>query len=322
MSGSVSAGCVENDVVLRAQRVLDDDRPAIAGYGITDDESLGVGLSCGGSIDVLIEPFRECEVWRAVRLALERGRPIAMATGIEPDSLRGLRLAVTDDETTGSIAPELDPRIVPLARRILAGNGTRLIRLGERDSEGLIFIEAFGAPRTVYIVGATETGAALCRGARRLGYRVVVVDPRETYATHERFPGADELVRAWPEETLERAALDDGSYVVSLSHDPKFDLPTLARALRSGARYIGALGSRRTHRKRAEKLVREGFSEDDVARIHAPIGLDLGGEDPEEVALAILAEMQAVRYGKSGGSLRDRDGVIHPERRVQDGRRC
>lgn len=312
MSGSVSGGCVENDVFERALQVLDSGRPVVASYGIADEFGFQVGLSCGGSIDVLIEPFAAAEAWQALREALENERPAALGIGLAPAPLLGRKLAVLGDETVvGSIDADVDRQAAAEARRLLLEGGTRLVGVPWRGQEATVFVEAFLPPLRLFIVGATHTAIPLCRMAKGLGFRVTVVDPRGTYATTERFPGADEILRARPEEVLDGATLDAYSYVVILTHDPKFDLPTLSRALRSEARYIGAMSSRGTHEKRKAELRQEGFTETDFDRIRAPIGLDLGGRTPEEIALAILAEILAVRYGRRGEPLRERRAAIH-----------
>jgi xanthine dehydrogenase accessory factor len=215
------------------------------------------------------------------------------------------------DAVVGCIDPSLDREVAAEARRLLPEGGTRALTLAWRDGEATLYLEAFPPPLRLFIVGATHTAIPLCRIAKQLGFRVTVIDPRGAFATRERFPEADELVRAWPGEALDGVALDAYAYVVTLSHDPKFDLPTLAHVLRSEARYIGAMGSRGTHEGRKAQLREQGFSEAELARIRAPVGLDLGGRSPEEIALAIAAEMLAVRYGREGRALAERKAAIH-----------
>jgi xanthine dehydrogenase accessory factor len=315
MSGSVSGGCVENDVFERAMQVLDSGRPAVATYGIADDLGFEVGLSCGGSIDVLIEPFQSAEAWQAVRRAVENRRPAALVIGLTPDALVGRKLAVLgDDAVAGCIDSDLDREVTGEARRLLLEGGTRILTPAWRGAEASVYAEAFPPPLRLFIVGATHTAISLCRIARELGFRVAVIDPRGAFATRERFPEADEVLRVWPVEALDGAALDAYSYVVTLSHDPKFDLPTLACVLRSEARYIGAMGSRGTHERRMSQLRQQGFGEADLARIRAPVGLDIGGRAPEEIALAIAAEIQAVRYGRDGRALTEGKAAIHADR--------
>lgn len=312
MAGSVSGGCVENDVFERAMQVLDSSQPVVATYGISDELGFEIGLSCGGSIDVLVEPFRADPAWQAVRQAVEGQRPAAFVIGLAPASLLGHKLALLgDDATVGSIDPQLDQQVAAEARQLLLEGGTRVLTLPWADGEATLFIEAFPPPSRLFIVGATHVGIALARMAKELGFRVTVIDARSIFATRERFPEADELLRAWPDDVLKKAPLDAYSYIVVLTHDPKFDLPSLARALRSPARYIGAMGSRGTHDRRKAQLRQQGFSEEELARIRAPIGLDLGASNPEEIALAILAEMLAVRYGGDGRPLSQKGAAIH-----------
>ena len=315
MAGSVSGGCVENDVFERALEVLDRGQPVVASYGIADEFAFQVGLSCGGRIDVLIEPFVATAAWQALRHTLEQQQPAALAIGLTPSSLLGRKLTVlSHDAAVGCIDPTLDPQVTAEARRLLLEGGTRVLTVPWSGEEATIFIEAFPPPLRLFVVGATHTAIALCRMAKGLGFRVTIIDARSLYATPERFPEADELLRASPGEVLDAADLGAYSYVVILTHDPKFDLPALARALRSEARYIGVMGSRSTHARRRQQLQEEGFSAADLARIRAPIGLDLGARTPEEIALAILAEMLAVRSGTDGRPLSERTGPINAGR--------
>jgi len=336
VAGSISGGCVDGDVLERAMQVLNDVHTSVATvatYGVADELSLEVGLTCGGSIDVLIEPFAVDGAWQSVCDAIESRRPAALAIGLAPGELLGRRLAVLEGAPcVGSIDPELDPVLVEAAERLLREGGTRQLALpwpamerravegivegaespaGDRAGEARVFIEAFPPPLQLYIVGATHTAISLCRMAKELGYRIGVIDPRSTFATEERFPDADELIQLWPDEALSSVSLDAYSVVLTLIHDPKFDVPALEHALRSGASYVGALGSRSTHEARKTRLRDKGFSEDELARIRAPIGLDIGACTPEEIALAILAEVVAVRRGRGGGALRDRRAPIH-----------
>lgn len=313
MAGSVSGGCVENDVLERAIQVLDSGQPVLATYGIADELGLQVGLSCGGSIDVLIEPFVPTDAWHTLRQAVQEQRPAALAIGLAPASLLGRKMTVGEDASVGSVDASLDEQVVAEARRLLPEGGTRLLTLPWRGEEATIFVEAFPPPLRLFIIGGTHTAVPLCRMATELGFRVTVIDARSMFAVDERFPDAAEVVRAWPDEVLAKTTLDAYSYLVILTHDPKFDLPTLVQALRSDARYIGAMGSRATHEARKAQLRQQGFSEADLARIRAPIGLDIGSRTPEEIAVAILAEMLAVRRGKAGGALAAREASVHGE---------
>jgi len=312
MSGSVSAGCVESDVFERAQQVLDDGAPALANYGIADESAFAVGLSCGGSIDVLIEHYVEDEAWGALRAGVESRRPVCLAVALGPDELLGRRLCVdVDGERVGSIDEEIDAKLEVEARGVIADGEAKVVSVSRGGDELEVFIEPLLPPRRLYLIGANHIAIPLCRMAKTMGYEVIVIDPRSVFATRERLPEADELLHAWPAEVLADVRLDPFSYLVTLTHDPKFDIPALAIGIRSAARYVGALGSRRTHAKRVAKLTEDGFSEDELARIHSPVGLDLGGRGPEEIALSILSEMQAVRCGRAGKSLQVREVPGH-----------
>jgi len=314
MTGSVSGGCVETDVYQRALEVLDSGVPVVQDYGIDDGTSVAVGLSCGGRIDVMIEPFRPDDAWRAVREAVEAHRPAALCIAIAPAEICGRRMGVLGGgKSVGSIAHELDAPVAEAADALLFDDGRRVLTLPYASGEARIFVESLPPQPRLFVAGATHTAIPLCRMAKELGFRVSVVDPRTPFASEERFPMVDELLLEWPHEVLERAALDAWCYVLTLTHDLKFDIPALACALRSDARYIGALGSRRTHHRRKQQLLELGFDEAALARIHTPIGLDIGARSPEEIALAILAEMIAVKHGRDGRPLVERAGPIHSD---------
>jgi xanthine dehydrogenase accessory factor len=315
MIGSVSGGCVENDVFELGQRVLESGRPALQSYGIDDALGVAVGLSCGGVIDVLVEPFTPDAAWQRVRDAVVAERPAALCVALEPEALRGRRLAIlAEGESVGGIDATLDGAVRERALELLRhDNGRDIVEQPFGDGTARVFVESFPPRPRLFIVGATHTAIPLAQMAVLLGFHVSVVDPRTPFATRERFPDVHELLLDWPHEVLDRAGLDDGCFVLTLTHDLKFDIPTLARALRSEVRYIGALGSRRTHERRKQRLREEGFGDDELMRIHTPIGLDLGARSPEEIALAILAEIVAVRHGRAGRPLVDGEGRIHTQ---------
>ncbi|MCI0778264.1 MAG: XdhC family protein [Chloroflexi bacterium] len=299
MAGSISGGCVEGDVIERAMQVLESGESVVTEYGISDEQGFDVGLSCGGQIDVLIEPFVATDAWQAVRDRVEAQQPAAFAIGLRPQSLLGRQMAIIDGVPVGSIDPALDEEIAAEAARRIREGTAGTITTPWQDEEAEIFIDAFAPAQRLYIVGATQVAIPLVAMARTLGFRVIVVDARSVFATNDRFPDADELLREWPDEALAKRGLDEHSHVVVLTHDPKFDLPVLEIALRSKAAYIGAMGSRKTHAGRLEHLRGQGFSEEDLDRIKSPIGLNIGGRAPEELALAILAEVVATRHGQS-----------------------
>ena len=198
-------------------------------------------------------------------------------------------------KSVGSIAPTLDVRITDESDRLMQMGGTEVVTLPWLEGEAQIFLEAFPPAPSLLIIGATHTAISLCRMAREVGIQVTVIDARSALATQERFPDAHQLIRAWPDEVLNQQSLDEHSFMVVLTHDPKFDVPALACALCSQARYIGALGGRVTHEKRKAQLAQQGFTAADLDRIRSPIGLDIGSRTPEELAVAILAEILANR---------------------------
>ena len=271
MAGSVSNGCIEGAVFEEAQKVLKSGEPKLAAFGVSDDVAFGVGLACGGHIEVFIQPLN------AAHKEL-----IAMLRRNEAATLRTNLLTGETDASRGT------PPGTELAKR-----------------QGDFFLEPVRRPAHLVIIGAIHIAIPLHRLAKLMGYRVTVVDARAKFATHERFPDADELIIAWPDEAMAKIDVDPSTYIVVLTHDPKFDLPALRSVLRREAGYIGAIGSRKTNEKRFAALRKEGFSDDDIAEIHGPIGLDLGSRGAEETALGILAEITSVRFGGSGVSMRE-----------------
>lgn len=300
LAGSVSNGCVEADVYEEALAVLESARARVVRYGISDDRAFTVGLSCGGTIAVLIEPVGSLHERAAS--AIGDGTGVVLARIISPEDRAGT-VGVWTGRPRGD---EWGPDLAPLGREALGAlreGHSRVSPLRLVDGrDASVFLHAVPAPATLAIVGATDIAIALVHFASPLGYRSVVVDPRRALASRDRFPDA-ELVNEWPDVAFTRLALDASSAIVVLSHDEKFDQPALLAALRSRAGYVGAIGSSRTNEKRFAWLRAQGFSDGDVARVHAPIGLDIGARTAEETALAILAEMLATRRGRAGGSL-------------------
>ncbi len=236
---------------------------------------------------------------------VKANKPVALSTALTPPHM-GAKMLVEgggERQTTGSIHPDLDTRIAEDALSMLAEgrSGTLSYELGGETLE--VFIETFPPPLRLIIVGAVHIAIPLHTLGRLLGYHVTVIDARGMLATKERFPVADEVLAEWPDEAMERLGLDASSSVVVLAHDPKFDHPALAAALNSEARYIGAIGSCGTIRQREEALREMGFTAEQLARVHAPIGLDIGAQTPAEIALAIMAEVVAARHGRGGGHL-------------------
>jgi len=284
LAGSVSGGCVENEVYGAAREVLAGAPPQLLSYGISDDQALSVGLPCGGEIDVYVQ-VPDPEVVERVLGALATEERAVVLTELETGEQRLVR------------DPELER------------GRSRLVKVEGRQ----VFADVYGPPPRVLIFGAVDTAEALCRAAKAVGWRTIVADARAKFATRERLPSADELVVAWPDEVLARVEPDHATAVVVLTHDDRFDLPALQGALAGEAFYVGALGSRRNQARRRERLLEEGVPEESVDRISGPAGLDIGADTPAETALSILAEILAVRAGRGGGALKEAPGRIHTE---------
>lgn len=317
ISGSVSAGCVESAVVGLAQESLATGGGRVARFGVSDDEALAVGLVCGGEITVLVEAITEVAsaAWQQVAASVRADEPVA-AVAITDGAAPGHRLWVWPGEVAGSLGdPALDAAVIADVRAMLT-TGTSSARQygsrGERRAADLtVWVSALASRPRMVIFGATDFAAALAALGRHLGYHVTVCDARAALATPERFPAADEVVVQWPHRYLEHAALDERAVLCVLTHDPKFDVPLLERALRLPVAYVGAMGSRRAHAERLAGLRARGLDEEALGRLRSPIGLDLGGRTPEETAVAIAAEVIRSRYGGSAEPLRDTEGPIH-----------
>ena len=269
IAGSVSGGCVEGAVVIEALEALEDGAPRLLEYGVSDDDAFSAGLACGGTIGILVEPV---------------GAALPEALLAELAATRAARRAVAYIVDTESWQRRLaGPDEADLADRF---------RADRSGFEGARFIAVHNPPLRMLVVGAVHIAQALLPMARLAGYDVTLIDPRPAFATEARFPG-ERLIEAYPDEVEGGLALDSRSAVVTLSHDPKIDDPAIRAALESDAFYLGCLGSPRTHAKRVERLMAAGLSEAALARIHAPVGLDIGARSPAEIAIAVMAEVTA-----------------------------
>ena len=324
--GSVSGGCVEGAVYELAQDVVASKEPVLQRYGVSDDDAFAVGLTCGGILDVYVEEvsretFPELE---EVAADIEAGQPVALATVIEhPDPARlGRRLIIRPDTPSlGSLGSDrADDAVHDDALGLLAAGTNATLTYGpdgERRGEGMrVFVWSFAPKPRMLVFGAIDFAAAVARVGSFLGYRVTVCDARPVFATHSRFPDADEVVVDWPHRYLAAEAdagrIDPRTVMTVLTHDPKFDVPLLEVALRlPQVAYVGAMGSRRTHEDRLARLREAGLQESEIARLSSPIGLDLGARTPEETAVSIAAEIIAGRWGGSGQPLAVRHGRIH-----------
>jgi xanthine dehydrogenase accessory factor len=291
LAGSVSGGCVENEVYEVAREILRGGEPRLLTYGISDDLALSVGLPCGGEIDVWVDEPDPQLLAELAEIVRADGRAVVL-TDLEDGSQRLVRHG--DDAR----ADEL----------IRAGH-SKVVELEQRR----VFADVFGPPPRLLVYGAVDTAEALCGAARSLGWHTIVADARGKFATRERLPSADEVIVAWPEETLAQVQPDHATAIVVLTHDDKFDVPMLVGALAGDAFYVGALGSRRNQERRRERLLDAGVDKAALDRISGPAGLDVGAQSPAETAVSILAEIMAVRAGRKGGPLRSASGRIHAE---------
>jgi len=325
VSGSVSGGCVEGAVYELATEVIGTAVPVLQRYGVTDDDAFEVGLTCGGIIDVFVEPVSQATFPElgAVADDIAAHRPAAVATVIaHPAADRiGRRLIVRGDEVEGSLgSARVDAAVTDDARGLLAAGRSEVLTYGpdgQRRGEGMEVFVASHAPRPRMLVfGAIDFAAAVAQQGAFLGYRVTVCDARPVFATPARFPTADEVVVEWPHRYLaaqaDAGAIDARTVICVLTHDPKFDVPLLDVALRlPEVAYIGAMGSRRTHEDRLDRLREAGLTDAEISRLASPIGLDLGARTPEETAVSIAAEIIARRWGGGGRPLADIGGRIH-----------
>jgi len=291
LAGSVSGGCVENEVYEEARDVLRGGEPRLRTYGISDDLALSIGLPCGGEIDVWVDEPDPALLERLAEVVREDQRAVVLTDLMEG----GQRL----------LLPGEDERADELIR---AGH-SRVVELEGRK----VFADVFGPPPRLLVYGAVDTAEALCAAAKGVGWHTIVADARGKFATRERIPSADELLVAWPDEALAQVEPDHATAVVVLTHDDKFDVPLLVGALAGDAFYVGALGSRRNQERRRERLLEAGVDESALDRISGPAGLDIGAQSPAETAVSILAEIMAVRAGREGGPLTDASGRIHAE---------
>jgi xanthine dehydrogenase accessory factor len=361
--GSVSGGCVEGAVYELAQEVCQTGQPVLQRYGVSDDAALSVGLTCGGIIEIFVEPVSK-ELFPelgGVAAAIKAGEPVAVTTVIAGPGRIGARRvlcatpaggagaggtngqAVENGQratggldrrgeggtgrrgTLGGSAPSasgtlaagdrLDQAVDDDARGMLAQGLTAVRHYGEhgerRGDDLSVFVQSFSPPPRMLVFGAIDFAAAVARAGKFLGYHVTVCDARPVFATHARFPDADDVVVEWPHRYLARTPVDERTVICVLTHDPKFDVPVLEVALRTPAGYIGAMGSRRTHDDRLDRLREAGLSDAELARLRSPIGLDLGARTPEETAVSVAAELIQLRWGGSGRPLTDTAGRIH-----------
>ncbi|ALU96931.1 XshC-Cox1-family protein [Streptomyces globisporus C-1027] len=321
--GSVSGGCVEGAVYELCQQAMEDGRPVRERFGYSDEDAFAVGLTCGGIIDILVTPVRADDparpVFAAALAAAAEGTAAALARVTDgPEELLGLPLLVRPDGSyEGGLGghPALDRTAAAETRALLDAGRTGPLAIGAEGSRCgrpiELLVESSVPPPRMIVFGAIDFAAALVRAGKFLGYRVTVCDARPVFATAARFPEADEIVVEWPHRYLAGTETDARTVLCVLTHDAKFDVPLLEAALRLPVAYVGAMGSRRTHLERNDRLREIGLTDRELARLHSPIGLDLGARTPEETALSIAAEIVAVRRGGSGVPLTGAHTPIH-----------
>ncbi len=319
IAGSVSGGCVEGAAAEQIENARATGNSRVIRYGISDEQAWDVGLACGGTIDVLVQPAIPTAAVEAASASLGAGsHGAAVVTPLPADSPPAeggphepgegsppeTPLVVHEDgRLDGTLGdPSLDGALVEGAVEALRRGQSRTTELGGRS----LFIEVFPVRPRLVVVGAVEVARSLVRLAKELGFETVVIDGRASFATPERFPDVDRLVVGWPDEVADEIGLGPNDAVAVLTHDVKFDEPAIVEALRRGCRYVGAVGSRKTQADRRQRLREAGVTDEALAELRGPVGLDLGGRQPAETALAILAEVVAERYGGSGRPMRDR----------------
>ncbi|MFI0716697.1 XdhC family protein [Streptomyces inhibens] len=326
--GSVSGGCVEGAVYELACEVIASGRPESAAYGVSDDDALMSGLTCGGTLEVFVEPVDRVR-WPgfpALAAALRAGTPVAVATVVAaPDAERVGARAVAG--LAGAVEGAEVRLLADAAREMLGRGETGLIvpgaggdgpsavaAVGSAPPGEVAFVRSYVPRPALLVFGSNDYAAAVAQAGAFAGYRVTVCDARPVFTTHARFPGVDELVVDWPDRYFAALTPDARTAVCVLTHDPKFDVPLLVRALRTQAGYVGAMGSRRAHEDRLARLREAGLTEAELARLHSPIGLDLGARTPQETAIAVLAEIVKRRRGGSGEHLSRTSGRVHAVR--------
>ncbi len=299
--GSVSGGCIEGAVIEEAQKVLESGGARQLNFGVSDDTAWSVGLTCGGKVSLLVEKHfafstdrYEREIWKGLKNAIEGNQPAILLTRLESHSSSHL-LAYPDGSITGDWG-HLNEEVIPQALRAYEQRKNQVATINQQD----IFVQIFPRKDRMLIIGAAHISIPLVKFAKEFDFEVTIIDPRKVFATPERFPTPPEhLFTEWPEEVLPQLQPDEDTYAVLLTHDPKIDDVALHHFLKSDVAYIGALGSRKTHAKRCERLKEAGFSEEIIARIRGPAGLDIHAQTPAEIALSIMAQVIETKRRRS-----------------------
>jgi len=293
ITGSVSGGCVEGAVYETGVDVLKSNRPQLLHFGVADETAWEVGLACGGSIDIFVKPL-DTKFFETLHSLLVEEQPGVIITVVRgPDEMLGREILVKDDGyVTGALESQFDKQALDLAKETLAQGKSRRVMLNE---EVEVFMEVILPSPTLIAVGGVHITIALMALAKTLGFSTVVIDPRSAFGNEERFPNVDQLIQLWPDEAFQQIPITRSTAVAMLTHDPKLDDPALKIALPSPAFYVGALGSKTTQAKRRQRLLDDGLTEEQLNRLHGPIGLEIGAGTPEEIAMSIMAEIVAAR---------------------------
>ncbi len=309
VAGSVSGGCVENAVIEEALQVLKTGMPKELEFGVSDEKAWSVGLTCGGKIKVFVEKHislsedpHDRKIWQALKSALENNRPAILLTGLDPESKNHLLVYPDDHSHLGDWGSETQ-QAIDNALTAYQAHDSREFALGDKR----IFAQVFPRPDRLLIIGAAHISIPLVKFARDLDFETIVIDPRKIFADQRRFPvPPHQLLETWPDEALKEFHLNEDTYAVLLTHDPKIDDPAIHILLRNPVAYIGALGSKKTHAKRCQRLRDAGFSDSEIGRIRGPVGLEIDARTPAEIALSIMSQIVALKRGIRGSGFGDR----------------
>jgi xanthine dehydrogenase accessory factor len=301
ITGSVSGGCVEGAVYENGLHTLQTHRSQLLHFGVADETAFEVGLACGGNIDIFVRPL-DPGFLRLISEEVNNLRAVAIVSVVEgPPDLTGKEILITEEgKTQGMLGGRLDADAARLAGQALQDGHSQIF--GVQSETGIpvrLFADVILPPPTLIMVGGVHISIALSAIARALGYRTIVIDPRKTFSSRERFPHVDQLFQEWPQDAFPKITLTRSTCVVMLTHDPKIDDPALKIVLDSPVFYIGALGSRKTQESRRQRLQADGLTPARLERIHGPVGIDLGAKTPEEIALSVMAEIVAVQRGQN-----------------------
>jgi xanthine dehydrogenase accessory factor len=305
VSGSVSGGCVEGAVIQSGLQTLSTHQAQLLRFGVADETAFDVGLACGGNIEILVRPLNPT-FFLKIKAEMDAQRSLAIISIVDgPQELIGREMLITQAaESIGTLDTALDPAARTVGEQAILDGQPKNLTLESRTGEQVrIFINTILPPPTLVMVGGVHIAVSLAAIAKAIGYHTIVVDPRRTFGSPDRFPNVNQLIQAWPQEAFEQIVLTRSTCVAMLTHDPKIDDPALMIVLNSPVFYVGALGSLKTHQSRRRRLLDEGLSPNQLDRIRGPIGLDIGAKTPEEIALSIMAEIVDVRRGQPAQSV-------------------